>query len=75
MKIGFTFFRAIFDLWCIFEGSRYFCVFLIGWKMFTHVAADWAVTGDVAPMWDIRGRHVAMMWMLAWQLHKTVRPD
>src|SRR6266540_310908 len=59
MKIGFTFFRAIFDLLCISESSRYFCVFLIDWKMFTHVAADWAVTADVVPTWDIRGRHVA----------------
>ena len=28
MKIGFTFFRAIFDLLCISESSMHFCVFL-----------------------------------------------
>ena len=38
MKIGFTFFRAIFDLLCISESSMHFCVFLIGWKIiYTHV--------------------------------------
>src|SRR6266542_3585282 len=52
------------DLLCISKVSLLFCVFLIGWKIFTRVAADWAVTADVAPMWDIRGKHVAMMWRL-----------
>src|SRR6266540_1563771 len=56
MKIGFTFFQAIFDLLCISESSMHFCVFLIGWKnIYTRVV----LTGQGRLTWLRGGRRVA----------------
>ena len=59
MKIGFTFFRAIFDLLCISESSMHFCVFLIGWKNHLHACiADYTER----LRWRLRGAYVAADW-------------